>query len=188
MNESEEKKLVSAVILGDDRAFERLFEIYHPIVYSVAHAIIGRRDEVDDAVQEIFMKVLGGLVHFRFNSRLSTWIYAIARNHSLNYLKRREAERSSLGKIGERIHNAGKDAEQSMIAMETRALVKEALKSINEDYRVALELRYMGEKSYEEISRIMEIPIGTVKTYIHRAKSQLKQKILEREEMERENG
>lgn len=184
MNESEEKKLVSSIILGDEKAFERLFEIFHPIVYSVAHSIIGISDEVDDAVQEIFMKILSGIIHFRFNSRLSTWIYSIARNHSINYKNRKSREAVSLEDINKTPPASEVSAEQSLIKREISYLVKDSLQSLKDEYRIALELRYMAEKSYEEISEIMDVPTGTVKTYIHRAKNKLREKILERKELE----
>jgi len=96
MRDSEEKKLVDSIILGDDRAFEKLFERYHPVVYSIVHAIVRNREDVNDLVQEVFMKVLKGLVYFKGESKLSTWIYAVARNHALNYLKRKETEYATL--------------------------------------------------------------------------------------------
>lgn len=130
-----------------------LVERHQPLVYTVARGVLGTGDDVDDTVQDIFIKVFQGLSRFRGDSRFSTWIYRIARNEALNAVRKRRA---------------GMDSIDGYMAQ------------LDENYRVVLELRYMGEKSYNEISEIMDVPIGTIKTYIHRAKQELKRKMMTR--------
>ncbi len=188
MRDSEEKKLVDSIILGDDRAFEKLFERYHPVVYSIVHAIVRNREDVDDLVQEVFMKVLKGLVYFKGESKLSTWIYAVARNHALNYLKRKETEYATLRRMSDEAEVQGADTDLEIIKGEEKSVVREALGMLRTKHRIALELRYMSEKSYEEIAEIMDVPLGTVKTYIHRGKLEMKDIILKRDGKEVRDG
>jgi len=163
MRDSEEKKLVDSIILGDDRAFEKLFERYHPVVYSVIHAIVRNREDV-----------------FKGESKLSTWIYAVARNHALNYLKRKETEYATLRRMSDEPETQGAGTDSETIRGEEKSVVREALGMLKTKHRIALELRYMSEKSYEEIAEIMDVPLGTVKTYIHRGKLEMKDIILKR--------
>ena len=116
------------------------------------------------------------LSSYRGDSRFSTWVYRIARNESINALQR---SRDPLVPIeeAERLPAEGGDPEEHFARGQLARDIRGLLSRLDEQYRVVLELRYMGDKSYSEIAEIMEIPVGTVKTYIHRAKAELKKMI-----------
>lgn len=179
-------ELVRESILGSEKAFRRIIEMHQPVVYSVVRGILGNRAEVDDTVQEIFIKIYRGLPSFRGDSRLSTWIYRIARNESLNAYSRTRHDPQPIEEM-EHLASADGNPDEVYGKREIRERLENLLSRLEEHYRVVLELRYMGEKSYMEIAKIMDIPVGTVKTYIYRAKASLK-KMLAGSESEKTLG
>jgi RNA polymerase sigma factor (sigma-70 family) len=168
--------LVEKSLEGNGKAFKALVEKYHSLVFSVVRGILGRRYEVEDVTQEVFIKVYRKLHTFRGDARLSTWIYRIARNEAINAVSR---SRPQLETIDESALYAGgaQNPDETLDRKHSRRIVEELLASLDERQRVAIELRYMGEKSYGEIADIMGIPIGTVKTYIYRAKAAMKKEL-----------
>jgi RNA polymerase sigma-70 factor (ECF subfamily) len=170
--------LVVKALQGNQKAFRELVERYHSAAYAVVRGVLGDSDDVDDVLQNVYIKVYRGLAGFRGESRLSTWIYQIARNEAINAARRRRPQGPPLE---EAILPAGEasDPEATYGKRELGRQMEAAMASLEENYRMVLELRYMGERSYEEIAEITGLPMGTVKTYIYRGKAQLK-KILER--------
>jgi RNA polymerase sigma-70 factor (ECF subfamily) len=165
--------LVAAALSGSDRAFRSLVERHHPVAFAVVRSIIGARDDVEDVVQEVFIKVYKGLSSYRGESKLSTWIYRIARNEALNAATRKRIE-------GDPIEEArieaptGSRPDTQFEKRAERSELETHLAHLDETQRTVLELRYLGERSYEEIAEILDLPIGTVKSHIHRAKIELK--------------
>ena len=143
------------------------------MAYAVVRGVLGDRDDVEDVVQEVFIKVFRGLGRFRGDAQLSSWIYRIARNEAINATKRTRISGQPIEEI-ELADSADVRPDERYHQAEAQQELEGYLAQLEEDYRVVLELRYLGEKSYAEISEITELPIGTVKSYIHRAKIQLK--------------
>ncbi len=180
-------ELVARALLGNQRAFREIIERHHPIAYAVVRAILGDRDDVEDVMQDIFIKVYRGLRTFRGTSKLSTWIYQIARNEAINAKKKRRPD--FVFAEGRELHIP--DSANPEVLYEKRRLrehLEGALSHLNEEQRVALELRYLGERSYSEIAEIMMIPIGTVKTYIYRGKAELKRIMMRDLSIHRQKG
>ena len=168
--------LVQKSLEGDGRAFERLVRSYHDLVFSVVRGIMGRNDEAEDVVQEIFIKVYRNLGGFRGESRLSTWIYRIARNEAINAVKRSRHDFEPLDDATG-LESRERGPAERFERKRSKRFVEELIETLDDQHRIAIELRYMGEKSYDEIAEIMDIPIGTVKTYIHRAKAAMKKRL-----------
>ncbi len=173
MTGGDDHDLVQRILRGSERAFRKLVEKYQGIVYSVVMGIVGNRIEVEDIVQEVFIKIYTGLSTFRGESKLSTWIYRIARNESLNAAAKLKGSHLSIDEV-EPIASSGDNPEEALGISRSRERTRKLISRLDEHYRVVIELRYMGEKSYAEIAEIMNIPVGTVKTYLHRAKTSLK--------------
>ena len=134
---------------------------------------MGDSDDVEDVVQMVYVKVYRGLDRFRGDSKFSTWLYQIARNEAINAVKKRRLDTIPV----EDLVVAAPEQDGPEAAFRRAAAADEleqAMAHIEERYREVLELRYMGERSYDEISEMTGLPIGTVKTYIHRGKSALK--------------
>jgi RNA polymerase sigma-70 factor (ECF subfamily) len=169
----DENELVRRILGGSEKDFRKLVERYQGIVYAVVLGTAANGAEVEDIVQEEFMKIYTGLRGFRGESKLSTWIYRIAKNESLNAAARRKADHRPIEEI-EPIASSAGNPEETLGEKRSRETTRRLISRLEERYRIAIELRYMAEKSYTEIAEIMGIPVGTVKTYIHRAKISLK--------------
>jgi RNA polymerase sigma-70 factor (ECF subfamily) len=135
--------------------------------------VAGQRGETDDIVQEVFIKIFRALEGFRGDSRLSTWIYRIARNEALNAMNQRKPQVIPIEDCME-LPDSGESPDAALRRRMSRERLERLMERLDENQRVAIELRYASEKSYEEIAEIMQIPLGTVKTYIYRAKLSLK--------------
>ncbi len=175
--------LVEKTLEGDGRAFGKLVRRHHDLVFSVVRSIMGRRDDAEDVVQEIFIKIYRNLAGYRGDARLSTWIYRIARNEAINAVKRSRIDTETLDESSRHV-GTEKNPEERFERKLSKQLVEELLEPLEEQHRIAIELRYMGEKSYAEIAEIMDIPIGTVKTYLYRAKAAMKKSLVMRRSRE----
>jgi RNA polymerase sigma-70 factor (ECF subfamily) len=170
-------ELVAKALRGNQKAFQAIVERVHPTAYAVVRGVLGDSDEVDDVLQNVYIKVYRHLGGFRGESRLSTWIYQIARNEAINAARRRKLEGPPLDEVA---LPAGEGASPENVygSRELGERMERAMAGLEENYRMVLELRYMGERSYEEIAEATGLPIGTVKTYIYRGKAQLKKVLM----------
>jgi len=168
-----DSRLVEETRAGSEKAFREIVERYHAMTFAVVRGILGDRSDVEDVMQEVFIKVYRGLGGFRGEAKLSSWIYQIARNEALNKARKPSVTETPLDDVViESPEESRPDAEYRRKI--EREYLERCLAELDEDFRTALELRYMGEMSYTEISETMGLPIGTVKTYIHRGKIELK--------------
>jgi RNA polymerase sigma-70 factor (ECF subfamily) len=172
----DEPGLVREAQSGNERAFRRVLERHYPLIYSVVHGIARGRAETEDTVQEVFIKIFRALPDFRGDSRLSTWIYRIARNEAINAVGKRRPPSVPLDDC-DHLADDRDGPETSRAKRIEHERLERLMDRLDEKQRIALELRYAGEKSYEEIAQIMDIPLGTVKTTIHRAKRSLRRMI-----------
>ena len=180
-------ELVTKALQGNQKAFQSIVERIHPTAYAVVRSVLGNSDEVEDVLQNVYIKIHRGLGGFRGDSRLSTWIYQIARNEAINAARRRRLEGPPVDEV---VLAAGEDTnpETTYGKRELSQRMDTAMTGLEENYRMALELRYMGERSYEEIAETMGLPIGTVKTYIYRGKAQLKKVLMRKTDSSEQKG
>jgi RNA polymerase sigma-70 factor (ECF subfamily) len=173
MSHPHDSELVARTLRGDDRAFRELIERHHATAYAAVRSVLGDRDEVADVMQVVYLKAYQGLARFRGESKFSTWLYQIARREALDVSSKRRLETTDVETVDipAPAHHA---ADAAAHERSERAWIERALAELDEAYRTAIELRYMAEKSYEEIAQIMGIPEGTAKTYVHRAKLEMK--------------
>lgn len=173
MSQPHDSELVARSLRGDDRAFRALIERHHAMAYAAVRSVLGDRDEVQDVMQTTYLKAYQGLAGFRGDARFSTWLYQIARREALDVSSKRRLETTDIDtvEIAAGAHHAPDTATRER---SEREWLERSLGELDETYRTALELRYMAEKSYEEIGAIMGIPEGTAKTYVHRAKVEMK--------------
>ncbi|HLF24137.1 MAG TPA: RNA polymerase sigma factor [Burkholderiales bacterium] len=175
MSNDQDRELVARALRGDGRAFRDLVGRHHSVAYAVVRAILGpqRFDDVDDVMQLVYLKVHQGLGSFRGDAKFSTWLYQIARREAIDVVSKRRLDAVSIDEveIAARTNDAPDVATHTH---DTQEQVERAMAELDESYRTAIELRYMAEKSYEEIAEFMHLPVGTVKTYVHRGKLELK--------------
>lgn len=154
-------------------AFERLLELYKEKVFHLACSMLGNETQAEDATQDIFLKAWKGLPGYNGQASLSTWLYTISRNTCLTALKRRTAHATvslddpgaegtveSLARCEDPEKGASMDVHQMLV-------------QLPEKYRQVIMLFYLEQKSYEETAALMGIPLGTVKTFLYRARKEL---------------
>lgn len=176
-----ERLLLSRLKRRDPAAFEMLVKAHQHRVFDFCVRMLGDREEAFDLSQEIFVAVHQHLEQFRHDAKLSTWILRIARNHCLNrlkYLKRRGRGRSDeYGEANELAINDAAGApvrpDERLEAAREKDWVHRAIAELDDDQRALVVLRDVEGLSYEEIVEITELPEGTVKSRLHRAREKL---------------
>ena len=186
----DERQLISACVAGSQRAFADLVGRYKVMVYNLVDRSVGDPGVTDDLAQEVFLRVHRGLPAFRGEAKLSTWIFRIAHRVCLEELQkphRRQAYVRLDDRRDDPEHSRAPEAawtvDKEFGEVELRRDVERWLQELPPHYRTALTLHYMQEQRYSEIAEIMNLPEGTVKTYLHRAKQVLRRKMLNEERL-----
>lgn len=170
--------LISRARGGDRDAFGALVEQYRDNVYRLAYRMCGNAYDADEAAQEAFVAAWRALPNFRGDAKFSTWLYRLTTNAAINVM-RREKRHQTVGD-GEMIEVAddADSPQETVERTEQQEAVQEALATLSEEYREVLLLRYMEELDYAEIAEVLQLPSGTVKSRINRAKAALKAALL----------
>lgn len=173
----DETELISQVLKGNMNAFTFLVNRYQKLVVHITGRLIQRHDELEDVGQEVFLKVYQNLAKYRNECKLSTWIATIAYNTSINYLRKfkkfDEVEPDDSTAFRNMAESSSADYEQT----DLHRYVREQVERLPVQYRTVLTLYYLDEFSYLEIEQITGMPEGTVKNYLFRAKTLLKEKL-----------
>ena len=179
--ETPERVLLARLRRGEPDAFEELVRAHQDRLYDFCVRMLGDREEAYDLVQDVFVSAHQHLARFREDAKLSTWLYRIGKNHCINrlkYLKRRGRGRSE--EYGERSEGALAEAlgsppgpDAALESAREQARVQWAISQLEPDARVLVALRDIEGLAYEEIVDITELPLGTVKSRLHRAREKL---------------
>lgn len=180
--------LVDAALAGDQHAYHQLVEKYQRALYYHILKLVRNRDVVEDLVQEALSKAFDCLESYNRNYAFSTWIYRIATNHTIDYLRKKKLQTLSIdepvqGKDGEmkiEIADESSQSDSDIIRKQRKDFVRSAIESLPEKYRVVVRMRHMQEMSYEEISDELDLPLGTVKAHIFRARELLNKHLKDR--------
>ena len=174
-----DQQLIERVLKGDAAAFEHLFDRYREAMFQLdMQRTGGNRDDTDDLLQETFVKVYLNLHRYKPDYTFGQWIYTIARNTFVDYVRKRRDD-LSIDNVQESRSpalmpaSAAPTPEESFISVQQRAQLEHHLERMTPRYRQLIKLRFFREYSYEEIARELDLPLGTVKTQIHRAREQL---------------
>ena len=170
--------LISRARGGDRDAFGELVEQYRDNVYRLAYRMCGNAYDADEAAQEAFVAAWRALPNFRGDAKFSTWLYRLTTNAAIDVM-RREKRHQTVGD-GEMIEVAddADSPQETVERTEQQETVQKALATLSEEYREVLLLRYMEELDYAEIAEVLQLPSGTVKSRINRAKAALKAALL----------
>lgn len=170
--------LISRARTGDREAFGGLVEQYRDNVYRLAYRMCGNAYDADEAAQEAFVAAWRALPNFRGDAKFSTWLYRLTTNAAIDVM-RREKRHQTVGD-GEMIDVAddADSPQETVERTEQQEAVQKALSTLSEEYREILLLRYMEELDYSEIAEVLQLPSGTVKSRINRAKAALKAALL----------
>ena len=185
LSKEEINQLIRDALSGKQSAFEALLNRYKNGIYNMIYQMIKNREEAEDLVQETFIKAFHSLESYNDHYAFSTWLYKIAFNHCIDAIRRKKLKTRPLdkpihlhdGEVRHEIRDESRNPEKSLMFEEKRQRIQETIESLPERYRVAILLRHREERSYEEISEILKIPIGTVKARIFRAREILKKKL-----------
>ncbi len=167
--------LMRRVQQGDMVAFNQIVNRYKDRIMNVIFRMISSREEAEDIVQEAFIRVYQHRDSFDFKHCLSTWMYTIALNLARNELRKRKRF-----KFLDIFDMQGKENEISVemrLPTNLPKAIEKAVNSLPEKYKLAFVLRDMQELSYDEVAKVMNIPLGTVKSRVNRARSMLREKL-----------
>ena len=181
MVKAAESEYVRRAQAGDRRAFDALYRMHHPQIYGTIARRMNDRDLVDDLVQITFLKAFRSLRAFRGEAAFSTWLTQIALNVHRSHLRsQRVRQRWVLETEDPELllhpsdHGMRRDGpDQVLQKRQRRDLVRQGIESLPERYRKAVWLRYVKDWTYEEIMHALHVPMGTVKTWLCRARRQL---------------
>lgn len=164
--------------------FTQIFYTYKDRVYNQVFRMLGSPQDAEEAVQDVFLRVYKGLSEFRGDAKISSWIFRIATNVCISKWKQRKGDSSSIedeviqSQVMKQHYTPAPDVQFEK--EENRKKILESIAKLSPEYSSVVTLYYFEEMSYEEIAQITDIPMGTVGTYLHRAKNDLKN-ILRRE-------
>ena len=171
---------------GRDVAYRELLHRYERPVFSLVYRMVRDRETAEDLAQETFVKVLNALDSYRPEYRFSSWIFKIANNAAIDHLRRRELNTLSLdgapgavtpSEVEATALQAADHSRSPLAELESRELgtaIEQAVAKLRPDYRACILLRHVEGRAYEEIAEALDLPLGTVKTYIHRARLELR--------------
>jgi RNA polymerase sigma-70 factor, ECF subfamily len=175
MDYASEAELVARCQAGDQKAFEALVDRYQNLVFGVISQVVPDRSRVDDLAQDVFLKIHRGLPSFRGDAKLSTWIYRIVRNVCCEARPKHIQTISLDERDGDdRLVYQPAIVDRAFTDLELRDLLEKAIAQLPEDWRVLISAHYFGGRHYQELAEIFEMPIGTVKAQLHRAKHKLR--------------
>lgn len=178
MNSPEE--LVERVRRGDEEAFRLIFERYARPVISFIYDMVGERELAEDLAQETFVRAYQHLPSLRDDSKLSTWLFGIAKNVARESLRSRPQQRRQVGideePVMELCDGRPSPAGQ-LLDKELSSVIQNALLTLDEDKRLVFTLKVFQQRSYEEIAEITGFSIGKLKTDLHRARSVMRRRI-----------
>jgi len=166
-----DSQLVAMTLGGNTEAFATLVERYDRAVYHLAYRTLRDAEEARDATQEAFFKAFRSLRTFRPEAKFSTWIFSIVYHASCDRLNRRK--RYSGEELPERA-DPGAGPEAQAIEADEAGRLRAAIEQLPEKYRAVITLYHLQGRQYEEIAQVLNLPLGTVKTHLFRAKEQLR--------------
>lgn len=179
--------LVSHAQDGRELAYRELIRRYERPVFSLIFRMVRDRETSEDLTQDTFIKILNHIDRYRPEFKFSSWLFKIANNVAIDHLRKRSlntvsidgspnaATATEVAATQLEIAARQETALEEMESKEVGAAIEEAIASLRPEYRSCIMLRHVEGRSYEEIAATLDLPLGTVKTYIHRARHQLRE-------------
>ena len=187
-----DRQLVELALAGRQSAYREVLSRYERPIFSLVYRMVRDRSLAEDLSQEAFVKAFQALDRYDPSYKFSSWIFKIANNLTIDHLRKRRIDTVSID--GSPHATSAEQQAQTRLVVESGdenpleyvenrelgGLIEEAIGELRPEYRTAVLLRHVEGYAYDEIAQIMEIPLGTVKTYLHRARAELKVALLER--------
>lgn len=181
-----DQEIVVHAIRGHEWAYREVVRRYERPVFSLIYRMVRDHELAEDLAQETFVKVFNALASYKPKYKFSSWIFKIANNATIDHLRRKHPDTLSLEGAPHastpeqqeatalQLSSRGESPLDEVEARELGSQIEDAVAQLRPEYRSCILLRHVEDKSYEEIAEILELPLGTVKTYIHRARNELR--------------
>jgi len=182
-----DQQIVLFAQAGREDAYRELIRRYQRPVYSLIYRMVRDNETAEDLAQETFIKVLNHIDRYRPEFKFSSWLFKIANNITIDHLRRRHLDTISIegspdAVTGESmratavtVKSGGESPLEELESRELGAAIEAAIARLRPEYRACIILRHVEDYSYDEIAEIVKLPLGTVKTYIHRARQELRE-------------
>ncbi len=182
MDAAAEQQVIEAVLAGDTDRFEKLVHRYQKPIINFIFRMVGNYEDAAELSQDVFIKSFSSLASYDSSYRFSTWLFRIATNRAIDFLRKKRVPVVSMeGPDEEQTPQYGDDGPSPLDEIETdrvKGLLSDAIQQLPPDYREVIVLYHVNEVSYEQIATITDLPLGTVKNRIFRAR-QMMRRILE---------
>lgn len=184
-NKHVDTPLIAKALAGDEDAYAKIMERYNGQLYHLMYKMVRRREEAEDLVQEAFIKAFRALASFNDEFAFSTWLYKIAVNNCIDHLRKKRLQVYSYdkpiaakdGELQREYPDKEETPDKELLSSEKSQIITAAIYELPEKYKTAIVLRHREELSYEEIATKLNLPLGTVKARIFRAREMLKRKL-----------
>jgi RNA polymerase sigma-70 factor (ECF subfamily) len=180
-----DQEVVARARGGEEAAYRELLRRYQGPVFSLIYRMVRDRALAEDLAQDTFVKALNALDSYRPEFKFSSWLFKIANNVAIDHLRRRQLDTLSLDggpeavtpqQVAEttpKVVDRGETPLQEVEARELGTAIEQAIGKLRPEYRACIILRHIEDRPYEDIAEILDLPLGTVKTYLHRARAEL---------------
>ena len=185
----DETQLIKGIQQGDRNAFQILVENYQRMVVNTCLGIVHNRADAEDLAQDVFIEIFRTAENFRGDSKISTWLYRIATNRSLNFIRNNKRKRffqsieeafiGGRNRISEISENLSDQPDRNITDQQRADMLHRAIDQLPKKQRTAFTLNKYEELPYQQIAEIMEISLASVETLIHRAKKSLQKQLLD---------
>lgn len=178
MNRSED--LIARVRSGDDEAFRLIFDRYSRPVISFIYDMVGRREQAEELMQETFVRAYKNIHGLRDDTKLSTWLFGIAKNVARESLRYRQRDDHKVAIDDDHVvelRDAGLRPDDHLLNKELNGVIRDALGALDEDKRMVFSLKVFQQRSYEEIAEITGFSIPKLKTDLHRARAEMRRRL-----------
>ncbi|RJX39199.1 RNA polymerase sigma factor SigW [Paenibacillus pinisoli] len=180
-----ENRLARLALKGDQQAFAELVDLYQDKLFHMAYRMLNNRQEAEDVVQDTFLRVYKNLERFDETLKFSTWIYRIATNLCIDRLRKRKPTYSLDAESQEydgldgysMIPSDNRTPESELILSDTQRIIHQAMESLPPKYKSVMMLRYIQDLSLQEVGDILDMPVTTIKTRVHRGREFLRKKL-----------
>jgi RNA polymerase sigma-70 factor, ECF subfamily len=179
------RKRIMQVLKGDQDAYGEIVELYKDKVYQISYRMLGNRHEAEDIAQEAFIRAFINIHSFNIDLKFSTWLFRIATNLCIDRIRKKkpdyylDAEVAGTDGLNmySQIPSKTDMPEKELESLELEETIQKEILKLPEKYRTVIVLKYIEELSLIEISEILNLPIGTVKTRIHRGREALRKQL-----------
>jgi len=177
----QDRVLVGRALDGDQMAYNELMEKYRGALSRHVQRMVRKQGEVDDLVQECFIKAFSALKSYSTDYAFSTWLYKIATNHTIDFLRKKKLATMSIdkpiqtrdGEVEYELPDITYRPDKHIVEDERKQLIQQAIEQLPEKYHRVIVMRHQQEKYYEEIAMELDLPLGTVKAHIFLARALL---------------